>query len=294
MAGKAGFEIIHTDYPLVHFFEEFSKVPIVYTLHDRLPHENTLDYWILSKFRQHKFIAISQSQKKGLLPLNFVGTVFHGINLEDYPFSLDSSGNYMAFIGRLIRDKGAHNAVKVADELKFDLHIATEPVYKKNIYFKKEIEPYVDGERVNVLGYITGREKMEFYQNARLLLFPIEWEEPFGLVMIEAMACGTPVVAFARGSVQEVIKDGVTGFVIEAENGKNGKGRTLKGSVPKTQIKKRGVEGLIEAVEKIYSMPEDEYKKMRLACRKHVEENFTTEKMAEGYETIYRKVLSHK
>ena len=118
------------------------------------------------------------------------------------------------------------------------------------------------------------------------MLFPILWEEPFGMVMIEAMSCGTPVIAFNRGSVSEIVKDGVTGFIIDQDN----ENRSNKG---KWIIKKKGVEGLTEAINKIYNMDNREYDQMRHNCRRHVEENFTVEKMVDGYEGVYNRILNN-
>ena len=122
----------------------------------------------------------------------------------------------------------------------------------------------------------------DFYGRAKALLYPIEWEEPFGLVLIESMACGTPIVAFARGSIPEVVIDGETGFIVNPSDS------DIRGNFI---IKKTGKEGLKEAVEKIYAMSEAEYRQMRLNCRKHVEANFTVEKMVDGYEKVYQKLL---
>ena len=118
----------------------------------------------------------------------------------------------------------------------------------------------------------------KFYQNACAFLFPIHWEEPFGLVMIEAMACGTPVIAYNRGSVSEIVRDGVTGFIIEEED------RGNQGNRGNWVIKKTGIEGLVEAIKRIGEID-------RASCRRHVEENFTMEKMVEGYEKVYKKIL---
>ena len=131
---------------------------------------------------------------------------------------------------------------------------------------------------------VKAREEIvSLMQKAKAFLMTINWEEPFGLVMIEAMACGTPVVAFARGSVPEIVKDGETGFIINPSDD------DVRGD---WIIKKTGFEGLCEAVNKLYSLSQEEYKQMRLACRKRVEERFTIEKMVEEYEKVYQDVLN--
>ena len=134
-----------------------------------------------------------------------------------------------------------------------------------------------------IVGMLTTPRREEVMGRAKCLLFPIKWEEPFGMVLIEAMACGTPVVAYARGSVPEIIKDGETGFIVNSSDS------DIRGD---WIVKKTGIAGLCEAVEKIYSMSKVEYQKMRHACRTHVEANFTVEKMADNYEKVYQKILS--
>jgi glycosyltransferase involved in cell wall biosynthesis len=124
---------------------------------------------------------------------------------------------YLAFWGRLSPEKGAHIAIQVAREAGLPLRIAAKIRRQQSRYFKEEIEPFLDGRGVEFIGEVNEREKQDFLGNAMGLLFPIDWPEPFGLVMIEAMACGTPVIAWRRGSVPEIIEDGITGFVVETE-----------------------------------------------------------------------------
>ena len=141
----------------------------------------------------------------------------------------------------------------------------------------------IDRKIVFHLGFLEQKELVSYYQNAKLFLFPIEWEEPFGLVMIEAMAAGTPIVAFARGSVPEVIKDGETGFIVNSSD-EDKRGDWI--------VKKVGIDGLCEAVERIYSMPKDHYRQMRKNCRGHVEKFFTIEKMIDNYEMVYKQITN--
>jgi len=283
-ARQEKYDIIHADYPLVHFFEDFSTVPIVYTLHDSLPDKDTLDYWILTKYSHHQTISISNNQRKGLPPVNFIGTVLHGIDLTQFIFQDRVQDHALGFIGRLVPDKGAHTAVQVSNRMNIPLNIATEISYQKTKYYRQEIAPHLKSGLTNVSGYLQKKEKISFFHKIKSLLFPIEWEEPFGLVMIEAMACGTPVIAFARGSVPEILADGKTGFIV------NSSPENIRGSYI---VRKTGIEGLIEAVRRLNSLSKDEYKAMRLACREHVEEKFTVEEMAQGYERVYRDAITN-
>jgi glycosyltransferase involved in cell wall biosynthesis len=126
-------------------------------------------------------------------------------------------GQYLAFLGRFSRDKGAHVAIKVAEAAGMPLRIAAKIPRDNRRYFIEQIEPHLDGRHVQLVGEVDDRNKQGFLDGAAALLFPIDWPEPFGLVMIEAMACGTPVIAFRAGSVPEIIQDGVTGFVVDNE-----------------------------------------------------------------------------
>jgi len=281
-AQKSSFDIIQTDDPLVHAFVSLVKTPVVFTFHDPLPSEKSLDYWFLNRYSKHNFVSISLVQQKGSLSLNFVGNVYHGIKINELDVSY-KEGQYFAYMGRLLVQKGADIAIQIIKSLNEKLFIATDKTHFNTIFVKEKVLPYVDGRNIRLIGFLSSlSEKVDFLKNAKAFLFPIQWEEPFGLVMIESMACGTPVIAFARGSVPEVVKDGETGFIVNSsENDKRGD----------WMIKKTGFDGLCEAIEKIYSMPNDEYQQMRRNCRKHVEENFTVEKMVDEYEKLYLGVI---
>ena len=142
-------------------------------------------------------------------------------------------------------------------------------------YFVEQVKPLIDGKQIKFIGEVNHKGKAELLKNAKALIAPIQWREPFGLFLIEPMACGTPVIAFNRGSVPEIIKHGKTGFIVTPFNKKT----------------KPNIEGFVKAIKKIYQMPETEYKKMRYNCRKHVEKNFSLEKMTSEYEKLYYKVL---
>lgn len=215
------------------------------------------------------------------IPMRQKFVIPHGIDIRKFIFSYQTT-NSMLWMGRVDRDspKGIQQAIEVSQKTRFHLNLF--PYIQDEKYFQSEIKPRLYKNIVISAG-IADRNRV--FQNAKLFLFPVQWEEPFGLVMIESMACGTPVVAFARGSVPEVIKDGETGFIVNPSDD------DIRGN---WIIKKTGIEGLCEAVERIYGMSEDEYRAMRRACREHVEENFTVERMVDNYEKVYKKILSQK
>ena len=154
--------------------------------------------------------------------------------------------------------------------------------------YLKQINEEVDGAMIRLLDRMIGPLKYDFLGNAKAFLFPIHWEEPFGLVMVEAMACGTPVVAYNRGSVPEIVKDGVTGFIVDPpEEDLNSQISNHNDQQGSWIIKKRGIEGLVEAVRRISEID-------RKACKKHVEEHFTVDHMVDGYIDVYRKILDNQ
>lgn len=272
-------DIIHSYHDFgAHYFNELTKFPTIYTLHDPMPKKGTIEDLRFKKFFHHNYVSISNSQR-GDYSLNFTDTVYHGIDLNDYEFGKSNKG-YLIHFGRILEDKGTHLAIEVAKKVNIPLKIATSNV-RANLsmqYYNDKIKPQIDGKFISEVGFFQGRQKSDYIGNALAFIFPLQWEEPFGMVMIEAMACGTPVIAYNRGSVAEVVKDGVTGFIIDSDD----EDRPGKGS---WVIKKQGVEGLVEAVKRIGEID-------RKACRRHVEENFSVEKMVDGYEKVYQKILS--
>jgi glycosyltransferase involved in cell wall biosynthesis len=179
----------------------------------------------------------------------------------------------------MVAVKGHDIAIAAARGAGMPLTFATwmSDAVKETPYFKEKIAPFIDGKNIVLNSLMQGVSLASAYQKAKALIFPIQWEEPFGLVMIESMSCGTPVVAYNRGSVAEIVKDGVTGFVIDPDDtDRPGKGTWV--------IKTQGIEGLVEAIKRVGEID-------RAACRRHVEEKFTIDKMVEGYENVYKKVL---
>lgn len=277
-------EIIHSFLEFsAHYFAEACGIPTVFTVHDPIPDKKYLDWLRYARFSKDNYVAISnfQAQKLGEI-INIAGVVYNGIQPEDLILQ-DEPGDYLLFVGRYMPEKGIEDAVKAGQATNTQTILAGSKEYKSLPYFQKVIAPYLKNKLIQDIGFMTKKQKSGLYGGAKALLFPIHWDEPFGMVMVEAMACGTPVIAYNRGSVSEIVVDGVTGFVVEEDN----KQVAISNKQENRIIKKRGIEGLVEAIGRIGEID-------RAACRRHVEENFTVGKMVEGYEKIYKKILNIK
>jgi glycosyltransferase involved in cell wall biosynthesis len=216
VAERAGeFDVIHSHMDWVHLpLLRRLRTPFLTTLHGRL---DLPDLPLTAqRFAEAPFVSISQNQRAPLPGLNWLATIHHGLPPDLLKLSERAEG-YLAFLGRIAPEKGPDVAIRVAHAAKLPLRIAAKVPRAENRYFNETIKPLLDQNNVEFVGEVNDRQKQTFLGNAAALLFPIDWPEPFGLVMIEAMACGTPVIAWSRGSVPEVIEDGVTGFVVESE-----------------------------------------------------------------------------
>ena len=205
-------------------------------------------------------VAISDKQRELNPSLSWVGTVYNGTPIDEYPFTQDKA-DYAVWLGRLNPTKGTHLAIDVAREAGIPLKLAgkcSEP--REQQYFQDEVAPRLKGADVEWLGEANMARKKELLPPARCLVFPIQWEEPFGIVMVEAMACGTPVIGLRRGSVPEVVVDGVTGFVRD------------------------DVSELPEAMTKAHELDPR-------ACRDHAKSKFDIDAMVSGYESVYRSLM---
>lgn len=258
-AAEGEFDIIHIHpVDLSINFAANCKVPTVFTLHDPLSQWRCFIYNIHKTNKNIYYVSISDSQRLPLKDINFIDTIHNGIDPGRYQFN-SLSGDYLLSASRLVPEKGVDIAIKVAKRTGFPLKITGEPASDDNSYWMEKIKPEIGG-KISYEGMVSTRRMLNIYKNAAALLFPIKWEESFGMTMIEAMACGTPVIAFNRGSVREIIKDGRTGFIVD------------------------DLEGMAEAVKKISSIDRKE-------CRRHVEENFSLQKMVDKYELVYEKIL---
>ena len=234
----------------------FPNVPVLYTLHDYLDEKRRQAMEMHTSGNQH-FISISNSQRRDAPDLAYADTVYNGINIINFEYS-DSAEDYLMFAGRIVPEKGVKEAVQVALLTGKRLIITGQVPPTSQWYFDEHVKPHLS-DKILFLGLIDKEQLAKYYQKAQALLMPIQWEEPFGLTMAEAMSCGTPVIAFRRGSVAEVLIDGKTGFIVD------------------------NTHEMVEAVAKIDSIS-------RSACRTHVEKNFTIDHMLDGYEKALEQI----
>ncbi|MGA7323243.1 MAG: glycosyltransferase family 4 protein [Rhodomicrobium sp.] len=212
-AAAHNFDVIHCHTDWVHLpLLQRLRIPFLTTLHGRLDAPGLQS--VARLFPSAPFVSVSDNQRKPLPGLNWLATVYHGLPSDMLKPSKDR-GSYLAFLGRISPEKGPETAIRLAQAAGLPLRIAAK--VEESSYFRERIQPLIDGRDIQFIGEVGEGDKEEFLQKAAALLFPIEWPEPFGLVMIEAMACGTPSIAFRRGSVSEIIEDGVSGFVVENE-----------------------------------------------------------------------------
>jgi len=262
-AEENNFDVVHMNLrPLsVAPFAAMSKVPTLQTIHDPLTFKYFRMLELYNEFKQLGFVSISFAQRKALPELEIFENVYNGIDLSRWKFNPEG-GDGFCWSGRVIREKGTHKAMRIASEMGLRLDLAgfvyEADRHNEGSYWNQKAKPLLSDDIT--LNYIPYEEMSEFYGKSKAFINTLDWEEPFGLVMIEAMACGTPVIAFDRGSVREVVKDGVTGFIVKDED----------------EMK--------EAIRKIDSIS-------REACRKHVEDNFSMEKMADNYLAAYEKLI---
>lgn len=266
-------------------FAPFVKKPIIVTMHGSFL-EETYNKKYLSLFKNLKniyFVSVSNAQRHPLPKLNYIATIHHGVDAKRQ-WAFDPIGeDYIIWAGRAIWEKGIDSVIRCIKKSGRKAKIFALVKDESPKWIKKMQENRTDIKGKTSFHYEFNRHELAYqYQHSKLFLFPIRWEEPFGMVMIETMACGTPIVAYARGSVPEIVVDGETGFLINPSD------EDIRGNFI---IKKAGIEGLLEGIERIFSMPKEEYLRMRKNCRNHVEKNFTVEKMVSQYINVYKKVL---
>jgi glycosyltransferase involved in cell wall biosynthesis len=263
------FDVVHSH---LDFFglplSRQSVVPVVTTLHGRLDMRELQP--VFAEFVEVPLVSISNAQRRPVAWANFVATVHHGIELSQFTFNPKPEG-YLAFLGRVSPEKGLDTAIRLARRVGLPLKVAAR-IPKPDMrskwartdwhYWQKHIQPVLDND-VEIIGEVGGADKDAFLRNASALLFPIDWPEPFGLVMIEALACGTPVLALNRGSVPELIEDGRTGFVRDSED------------------------ELTEAVTRLHEID-------RARCRAEAERRFSPAAMAQAYELVYECLVRQR
>jgi glycosyltransferase involved in cell wall biosynthesis len=252
------FDLIHAHIDWLHLpLLRRLGVPFLTTMHGRLDLPGLPN--VIQKFADASLVSISDHQRLPLPGANSCGTIHHGLPTSLLQPSY-GQGSYLAFLGRLAAEKGPEDAIRIARAARMRLRIAAKIPRAETAYFRKHLEPHLDGEQVRLIGEVNDASKQPFLAQASALLFPIDWPEPFGLVMIEAMACGTPVIAYRSGSVPEVIDDGLTGFIVESEQ---------------------------EAVEAVTKLAQLDRRKVR----ERFEERFSARRMARAYESQYRQLV---
>lgn len=250
-------DVIHVQSAPAIAYSRFSRRPFVLTLHG--PHEDRLSQFY-SYYPDVDYVAISQAQaRQESLPR--LRTIHHGIDVSLYKF-VDRKQSYLSFIGRIAPIKGTHIAIEVALRTGIPLKIAGEvqPVFRE--YFENKIRPRIDGKNVEYVGVADLAAKNELLGNSMAMLFPIQWHEPFGLAMVEAMACGTPVLAMSGGSVPEIVRDGISGHVC------------------------RSVRDMVKRVQSLSIPP--------ATVRGYVEQNFSMKKMVDQYADLYAQLVQEK
>lgn len=254
------YDIIHSHVGCISLpYGSLVKTPTIHTLHGIFTPDN--EKLFMHAHRQ-PFVSISNAQREPRLNLNCVATVYNGIDLSTYEFYPEPQDPpYLAFVGRISPEKGPHLAIEIAKRSGWHLKIAGKVDVVDVEYFEKEIKPHIDGKQIEYLGEANHVQKNALMGGAVATLFPITWREPFGLVMVESMATGTPVIAMELGSTSEVIVHGKTGFLSHS------------------------VEECVAAIDKAAQLN-------RYVCREHVLNNFSVQKMTDGYEAVYQKILT--
>jgi glycosyltransferase involved in cell wall biosynthesis len=212
----SNFDIVHCHTDWIHFpLLRSLGIPHLTTFHNRL---DTPDLpAVMARFADAPLISISDNHRQPFPSANWLGTVYHGMPVDSLEPNFEP-GNYLAFLGRLTKEKGPETAIRLAKAAGMPLRMAAKIPRSETRYYKTHLQPIIDVDQINLIGEVNDAGKGELLRGAAALLFPIDWPEPFGLVMIEAMACGLPVIAFRRGSVPEVIDDdGVTGYIVDSE-----------------------------------------------------------------------------
>jgi glycosyltransferase involved in cell wall biosynthesis len=256
------------EFDVVHFHSDYIHFPLVRslaadrtmtTMHGRL---DLRDYQALfAEFGDVPLVSISNHQRTPVPGANWFGTVYHGLRASFCPFQRQPRGDYFAFLGRISPEKRPDRAIEIATGAGVRLKIAAKVDVTDEPYFRSHVQPLLSQPHVEFIGEITEHEKPAFLGNARALLFPIDWPEPFGLVVIESMSCGTPVIAWRSGSVPEVVDHGVTGWIVDS------------------------IESAVDAVRRVPQLD-------RHAVRARFDQRFSAERMARDYLKLYQKIAS--
>jgi glycosyltransferase involved in cell wall biosynthesis len=267
-------------------FSRLTDKPILITMHGGV--DEVYDPNLFEPYKDRKnihFVSISNSQRTRLPDIPYIRTIYHGVDGQNrFTFS-EAGGEYMMWAGRGIPEKGFHEVIQLFERTRkptrvFPIIIDSYLPYL-TYHLMDRYERLLDLGSIEYGVNLSRKDLIPLYQQSKLFLFPLRWEEPFGLVMAESLSCGTPIVAYARGSTKEIIKDGITGFLVNPSD------EDIRGEFV---IKKTGIEGLQEAVEKIYSLSHEDYRQMRKNCRKDAEERFSRERMVKEYLEVYTEL----
>ncbi len=281
---KQKYDIVHnnTGWRLMTFSNLVGK-NFVTTHHG--PLDMDYEQLVFEEFKNLPSISISNNQRLDLPELNFIATIYNGTDITLFPYfehADPAKHDAMLFFARMSHEKGAIEAAKTAILCKKKLLVTAKVDFVDQAYFS-EFKKLIDNNYVTFIAESNPQDRIYYYQHARCLLAPIQWEEPFGLMFTESMSCGTPVIAFARGSAPEIIKDGETGFLVNSSD------TDIRGD---WIIKETGVAGLCKAVEKMFSLGDNDYLAMRRKSRSHVEKHFSTDRMTQGYEEVFKKIVN--
>ncbi len=240
-------------------YSQFLKRPLVSTIHHPMYEEMII---LFKKFPKINYVAISKHQKKSAPGVNFVKTIYHGLPMDKYQFN-EEPEDYLLWLSKFIPKKGAAEAIEVARKSGEKLILSGVIPREYQDYFEHQIKPLIDGKQIQFVGAADFPKKIELFKKAKAFLYPIRRPEPFGLVVIESMACGTPVIAYKEGAMPELIKDGKTGFLVNSQ------------------------EEMIGALKKINFIK-------RVDCRRHIANKFTLQKMVNKYEALYYKLIKQQ
>jgi glycosyltransferase involved in cell wall biosynthesis len=260
-AEAGDFDVIHSH--LEHLtlpFVRSVRTPTVLTFHSRLDQPTLVR--LLHAYPDAHLVSISDSQREPVPDVGWVATVYHGVDVQRFPFSA-APGSYLVFVGRIAPEKRPDRAIAIAKRAHVPLKIAAKVDPEDRAYFNQVVRPFLDDPLIDLVGPLTERHKRELMRGACALLSPIDWPEPFGMVFIEALACGTPVLTCPSGAAPEVVEDGVTGFIRASDD------------------------ELVEAVHLVGTLD-------RATCRQQAEERFDATCMAEHYVRVYERVLARK
>jgi glycosyltransferase involved in cell wall biosynthesis len=254
------FDIIHDHCEFyTAFIDSLLKVPVVSTIHHPMYEEMII---LFKKFPKINYIAISKNQKRSAPGVNFVKTIYHGLPLEKYQFN-DKPKNYLLWLSKITPEKGPLEAIRIAKKAGENLILSGVIPKEQQDFFEYRILPQIDGKQIQFVGAADFKKKVELFKKAKAFLYPIKREEPFGLVVIESMACGTPVLTYREGAMPELVKDKKTGFLVKDK------------------------EEMVKVISKISQIK-------RIDCHRHVTKKFNLQKMVNKYEALYYKLVKER